>query len=342
MTISDTAAYLRVMRLACVLALTLLIAGAAAAASPRPSPISLGGMVESHGAPDLGSAPGRRGGELLRFLPRAQFQLGLLLQNRSKTPLEITAARVVAPPRSLIHQIGTHFHRWHVFKCPPGAFCPAHVFPLKGGAGRPRPFALAARRYVGVELDFALGSCKDIPGANPAALSRLRVTFRRPDGTTGRRVFSLGATSIILRMPKPADCKDPRSTLSIDGPQRYESSNYWTVPGSTGDVCTIRNGMLNFVSRKYQTEISRAYSDLHYEEVTFHLDRFKGPGAYGDGTVKLIAAKRTVWRSHTPVVQVTKATKREVIATIEAGRLPSGTTRGIPFHITGTMRCSVR
>ncbi len=232
MTISDLATYLRMMRFFCVFALSLLLVGVAGAASSKRAPLALGGMLESHGAVDLGSAPTT--GELLRFVPRAQFQLGLLLGNKSRGKLVVTDARVLEPRRTLIHQIGTRFHPWHVFKCPPGAMCPAHVFSLEGGPARPHPFALAARRYVGVELDFQLGSCAQIPAANPAPLSRLRVTFRRPDGRTGHRVLSLGGATLHLRMPKAYDCRDPHSSLSIDGPHGYESSNDWTVPGRQG------------------------------------------------------------------------------------------------------------
>lgn len=330
------------MRYVCVLALTLLLAGAAGAASSERAPLALEGMIESHGASDLGSAPGRAGGELLRFLPRSQFQLGLLLHNSSRKTFVITAARVIEPEGTLIHQIGTRFHPWHVFKCPPGAMCPAHVFPLKGGAADARPYSLAGRKYVGVELDFQLGSCSQIPHANPAPLSRLRVTFRRPDGTTGLRVFSLGPSSLHLRMPKLGDCSDPRSSLSVDGPQQYESSYYWTIPGSTGDVCTIRNGRFYFLSRRYQTHVSRTLSDKYFERVNLQVGHFKGRGSYSTTTVKLVAGKKVVFRKHGAVVNVTKATRREVIATIDAGRKPGNGTRGTPFRIYGTLRCSVR
>lgn len=323
------------MRHLAAIGLLALLAGASAASSAaraaRP-PLSLGGMVESAGAPDLGDAAGSSG-ELIRFIPHGRFELGLLLENRSGARLVITGAHVVEPRHTLIHQIGTRFHRWSPPKCPPGAFCPAYGFSLQAGASQPRPFAVARGKDVGIELDFRLGSCAEIASANPAPISRLRVTFRTSHGPTRERVLSMRVAELRLRTPKPGDCARPRSSLSINGPQRYESSQLWTIPGSTGDLCTIRNGNLDFVSRRYQTEISRPYAKSHWELITLHVERFKGAGAYR-GTVTLVAAGKTALRWRTRTVEVTKATRREVVATIQAGRLPAGAVRG-------TVRCSV-
>ena len=320
-------------------AVLLCVVATQAAATKTPAPWRFGGMVELGGAPVLGSRPG--GGEMLRFLPHAHFELGLLLHNRSRTRLVVTNVRVLEPRRTLIQQIGTRFHRWDPPTCPPGASCPAYGFGMRPHAYRPRPFTVAPGTDVGVELDFLLGSCAEIAGANPAPLSHVRVTFRRPDGTSKRGIFRLRNSSLHLRMPKREDCANPRSSLSVDGPQQYESGNDWTVPGSTGDVCTIRNGRLYFVSRRYQTHTSRPFRPSHYERVTLQVGHFRGTGIYPIATIRLVAAKEVVFRSHKPTVHVTKATAREVIATVEAGRLPSGTTRGIPFHISGTIRCRV-
>ncbi len=321
---------------ALALCLVAFDAASSSAQSHHPA-LALGGMVESGGAPDLGSAPG--GGELLRFIPRAAFALGVLVANKTHSRLVLTQARVLEPRRTLVHQLGAQFHRWNPPTCPPGAMCPAYVFPIRPGAKSPHPLAVAPGREAGLELDFRLGSCSEIAGANPAPIARVRVTFRKPDGSLHRQTLFLAGAELHMRMPKTNDCVDPRSTLSVDGPQQYESGNDWTIPGSTGDVCTIRNGRFYFLSRKYQTHISRPFRPSHYERVTLQM-HFRGTGTYRNhATVKLVVAKKTVFRSHTPVVDVTKATSREVIAKIEAGRLPSGTTRGIPFHISGTLRC---
>lgn len=329
------------MRVVCVVVLALLLAGGAADAhSARNGTLMLAGMLESRGDADLGSAPGN--GELLRFIPRDRFEIGVLLENRTGAGILVTGARVLESSRSLVRQIGTRFHRWNPPTCPPGASCPAYVFPLEGGPARPRPFAVARGKELGIELDFQLGSCAQIPKANPAPISRLRLTFRLPDGEARQRIVPLGSAELHLRMPEPNDCIDPRSSLSVDGPQQYESSNDWTIPGSTGDVCTISNGWFEFVSREYQTDISRPFRRGHYERVRLQVRRFDGTGTYRSlATVKLVAGHEVVFRSQNPVVRVTKANARQVVAKLDAGRLPSATTRGSPFRIYGTLRCRV-
>ena len=328
---------MRHLSIVALAALLLTVAVTPAAAKKSQAPLRFGGINELGGTPLLGSAPG--GGDLLRFLPHAHFGMGGILHNRSGMPLVITGARVLTPPRSLMHQIGTRFHRWTAWRCPPNvASCPLHGFPIDSHPYRlhPRPITVRPGKGVAVELNFVLGNCAQIRNANNAPLTRLRVTFRRPDGTVGHRTLSFGrASTIYLRTPKAGDCSNPRSSLSVNGPQQYASSQLWTIPGSTGDVCTIRNGALNFLSRKYQTHTSRAYNPNHYERITLHMDRFKGPGTYHRGTVKLVlAAKKVVFRSHHPNLEVTKVNAREVIATLQTGRRPS-------VAIRGTIRCRV-
>lgn len=325
------------MRFAGIVLFSLVLAGAAAAAHGAASPLQLSGMLESAGAPDLGSPPPGEEGELLRFIPLGQFEIGLLLQNKAAQPLVVVDARVLEPQRTLIHQIGTRFHRWHVFKCPPGALCPLHAFGMKPGPSHPHPFALGARKDVGVELDFRLGSCSQIAGASPAAISRLRVTFRAADGAVRNRTFPLGGAELHLRMPKPEDCAQPRSTLSVEGPQRYMTSYYWTEPGSTGDVCTIGGGTLSFASRVYQ-----AGNVLRPVRVDVSLAHFAGTGTYRRAIVSVRAGGRAVYVSRKGLVTVTKATSREIVGTVAAGHRPLPNVKGIPFQISGTMRCSVR
>lgn len=331
------------MRFIAVAVLSLVLAGAAGAASSRHGALALGGMLESHGAPDLGTAPGHEEGELLRFIPHGQFQIGLVLENKTPRRLVVTAARVLEPPRTLIRQIGTHFHPWRAFTCPPGAFCPLRSFRLTPGTARAEPFAVASGKEVGVELDFQLGSCAQIPLANPSPIAHLRVTYRTAGGGVRNRVFPLGGAELRLRMPRRGDCAQPRSTLSVDGPQRYESSSYWTVPGSAGDVCAIRNGSLSFESRPYQTRLSQPPPNRHSERILLRLARFKGTGAYDTGVVTVVAAAgKQIYRSRKAQVTVTKATRREVIAQVVAGREPGPNTKGIPFRVSGTVRCKLR
>jgi hypothetical protein len=192
-----------------------------------------------------------------------------------------------------------------------------------------------------VELDFRLGSCAQIRGANPAPISRLRISYRLPGGPIQHRVIPLGGAELHLRMPKPADCVGPHSSLGVDGPDPYPSSDYWTIPGSTGDVCTIRNGTLHFASREYQTDIPGPFKPGDFERITLEMP-FHGTGAYpSDATLRLVANRATVFRAHANV-RITKATAAEVIANIGAGHLPKSGVRGTPFHIEGTMRCRVK
>jgi len=157
-------------------------------------------MVESNGAPDLGTAPGN--GELIRFIPRARFAIGILLKNMSGKRLEITSARVVEPRRTLIHQIGTQFHVWNPPKCPPGAFCPAYGFPLRSHVAHPTPFVLGRGKRLGLELDFRLGSCAQVRSSSSAPISLLRVKFRAGDGARRERILWLRGGELHLRVPK--------------------------------------------------------------------------------------------------------------------------------------------
>lgn len=322
-----------------VAAVTLVLslvgaAGARGATRADGAPLALGDMVESFGGPALGSAPGS--GQLLRFLPNRRFAIGVLLENASRDRLEIVDARVLEPGRTLVHQIGTRFHPWNPPKCPPGAPCPAYGFPLHADAARPRPFAVAPGRDVGVELDFRLGPCGQIRSANPAPIARVRVIFRTPGGRGGETVLRLAGAELHLRMPKPEDCVQPHSALSVDGPQPFATSWDWTVPGSPGDVCTLRRGALAFRSRTYRFPNSPA------EWVELRLPGFAGRRSYRDGRLSLVAAGKPVFRSRRAFVEVTRATAREVVARIDAGRpLPPNGARRMPFQVSGTLRCRV-
>jgi hypothetical protein len=185
--------------IALVLSLTASTAGASATRSMR-TPLGIAAMVESNGAPDLGTAPGN--GELIRFIPRARFAVGILLKNMSGERLTITGARVIEPRRTLIHQIGTQFHVWDPPKCPPGAFCPAYGFPLHSQVAHPKPFVLKRGKRLGLELDFRLGSCAQVRGASSAPISLLRVRFRTAHGARRERLLWLRGGQLHLRVPK--------------------------------------------------------------------------------------------------------------------------------------------
>jgi hypothetical protein len=120
----------------------------------------------------------------------------------------------------------------------------------------------------------------------------------------------------------------------VNGPTRYESSSNWTIPGSTGDVCTIRYGSFDFISREYQIDMWKDYSYKYSERVALHLDHFHGPGAY-QGVMSVTTAGGKVWlQRRTRNIEVTKSTPHEIFAIVQAGRLPKGAVRG-------TMRCRI-
>jgi hypothetical protein len=304
----------------CMLAALLLGSGAAiATATNGRAPLQLGGMVEGGG--------GRAGDS--NYLPDAHFELGVLVRNTSGSRLVLINAQLVEPPRTLVHQIGSRFHRWNPPHCPPDvAGCLIPGFPMTARPKRPRPLALKAGRQAGVELDFRLGSCSEIPAANLAPLSRVRITVRRPDGTRRDLTLSLGSASIHVPVPNAADCRDPHSSLTVKGPQRYTSGDKRAIAGSTGDVCSVRNGRLYFASRKYRT------SGKSYERLTLQVGHYVigRTGTFRKTTLKLVSDQSTVLRVH-PVVHVTTGTNREVLASLRASHPP--------FLVSGTVRCRV-
>jgi hypothetical protein len=322
------------MRVLVVLALALFLTGAAAAGSARRttvSPLSLGSLSELSGAVALG---GSGDGQRLRFLPNRKFAAGILLQNASRAPVVVENAAVVEPARTLIHQTGARFHAWRFAKCPPGASCPAPTFRIGSGlAHHPRPFTLQRGGEVGVELDFRLGSCADVPGASSAPISRLRVTFRTAGGRQRQHVFAFGFDSLRLRMPKPEDCSFPRSTLFVNDPSHIGTSYYFTIPGSKGDVCSESGGGLVFRSRAMKND------DYVPERVEIRIPGFAGTGTYHGATAAAVVDGKTVF--HTPaVVTVTKATNGEVFAKVQADRLrPQAST--VPYRIYGWLRYRV-
>ena len=194
------------MRFLTALALALLVTGTAtASSSPRPTKhlVELGGGIESRGAPDMGETSG---GELIRFLPRGTFAIGLFLRNTAHGRIVIVGVRVVEPRHTLIHQIGTQFHRWHPFKCPDGSYCPAQGFGLQPRVFHPRPFSIGRGRELGLELDFRLGTCAHVATSSDAPISHAVVTFHRPGGPLLRTKLALGSGELHLRRPTSGRC----------------------------------------------------------------------------------------------------------------------------------------
>lgn len=259
----------------------------------------------------------------LRFLPNKNFAAGVVLQNNSRAPVVLTGADVVEPPLTLIHQIGVRFHAFRYSGCSGGGSCPAATFDIGVGKVRwPRPFTVAPGKQVGVELDFRLGSCADVPGANPATISQLRVSFREERGSTPQHVLALGYDALRLRMPRPKDCAFPRSTLFVNDPNHIGTSYYFTIPGSTSDVCTRTRGALVFRSRAMKN------NDSVPERIEIIMPSFEGSGAYHHAIAAVVVGGKTVVESPA-LVDVTKAASHEVFAKVNAHR------------IRGWMRCRI-
>jgi hypothetical protein len=181
---------------------------------------------------------------------------------------------VLEPKRTLIHQTGVRFHSLTAPSCPTGAYCPMDLeFRIGSGiAHHSRPFTLEPGKLLGVELDFRLGSCADVPSASSAPISQLRVTYRTTGSATQQHVFALGADSLRLRMPKPEDCASPRSTLWVNYPSHIGTSYLFTIPGSKGDVCTRAGGGLVFRSRAMRN------NDSVPERVEIRIPASREPG----------------------------------------------------------------
>lgn len=319
------------MRGLVAIALALLLVGSASAGPARRragSPLSLGTLSEASGA-----AATTIGGQRVRFLPHAKFSFGFVLQNDSHAPVVLTEAEVVEPPRTLIHQVGARFHPFATGACSGGGPCPAPTFPIGWSRNmHPHPFTVGPRKLVGVELDFRLGSCAEVPGASSAPISRLTVAFRKADGSVRQHTFALGGDAFRLRMPKPADCTFPRSTLWVNDPSHIGTSYYFTLPGSKGDVCTRTGGALAFRSRAYLNDDRRA------ERIEIRVPGFSGTKTYRHAIARIVGEGRIMFH-HQAVVAVTKATSREVFARVRADKLRTQAT--VPYRIHGWMRCRV-
>jgi hypothetical protein len=316
----------------------LVVVGAAGCSSGAPSgpPLVLTGAVGVGGYPALGGGPE---GVTLRFIDRGRFGVGLALRNRSRRSVTILDARVLEPPRTLIHQVGTRLVSWN----PPP--CPSRVrgcilrdfFRPSYGAVRPLPVTAAPGKQVGAQLNFRLGSCRAVPLASPAAPRFLLVDYRYGQGALRRQTLPLGSARLRLRMPQPGDCAHrPHSKISVDG--SYGTSSDWTVPGSDGDSCRrTPTGALRFRSRLYQ------FPRRPTVRVAIRLPRFRGRGTYYRAQVHVVVSTGgrgwTVLRAEGSLVTVTHAGR-----TTFGGRFRARLTDrlGAPFRAYGAWRCTTR
>jgi hypothetical protein len=265
----------------------------------------------------------------LHYVPRESFSFGFAVANDSSDRIVITAAHVVVPKHTLIHQIRARLARWKPPSC--DGMCAPYDVPRN--AYRGAPFTAKPRWVVAVMFDMRLGRCSEIPGASSTPITRFRIGYRTPDGKAHAAVLSLGRTALRLLMPKPEDCAQPRSDLKVQGPDRLFTSSYNTRPGSTGDLCTIAGGSLSFESRLYLL--------YRRERVFVEIPHFAGVGAYTNAIATLVARKQTVFRTDTAKVHVTTSNGRVVYAHVFAGHYAHHGEKSVPFKIAGEMRCRV-
>ena len=185
------------MRILIATAAVLCLAACAAGQPHRvAAPFGKEALLGSTGVPDVGSAPG--GGELVRFIPRASFGIGIVLRNTSDQAVVVTGVRVVEPRGTAVHQIGTILQLWTPPACPPGTMCPFHGFGLRPFGATPRPVEIGAGQQLAVALGFRLGSCAAGHAVSRAAPSRAIVAFHVPGGKPQQQAFLLGTARLRL------------------------------------------------------------------------------------------------------------------------------------------------
>jgi hypothetical protein len=296
----------------------------------------MGDAVAVGGWPALGGGPQ---GTVIRFIERTPLGVGVVLHNRSRRSVTVVDVRALDPPRTLVHQIGTRLVSWNPPSCPPRVMgCIASTFfRASYGAVRPLPVTAAPRKDVGVQLNFRLGSCRDVPLASPAAAQAVVVDYRFGRGRLRHETLSLRSARLRLRMPQPGDCaRRPHSHIAVDG--EFATSSDWTAPGSDGDSCRrTPAGGLRFRSRLYLRGGGPAV------RVGIRIPRLRGRGTYYSAQVHVVVGIGlhgwTVFRAERGLVTVTHTG-----ATTFGGRFRARVTgrHGVPFRAYGAWRCTTR
>jgi hypothetical protein len=298
--------------------------------------------VEAGGWPVLESSPA---GLTLRFISGTSFGVGIIVRNRSRERVTIVDARALEPPQSLIHQVGTHLQEWNPPPCSGRHSCPGIGFLRRPfSAARPAPVTLGAGTATGVQLNFRLGGCNEVPLASASSTQEVEVSYRYGSGTLRQETLPLGSARLRLRMPTTKDCLlRPHSHISLDGP--FATSSDWTIPGSSGDTCTRAAGALVFRSRLFQRP------NKPMIRVAIQFPRFKGLGLYrtltGPAPTRspaqvLVTAGIgihgwTTFRSQTSVVDAARATRTTLRGRFHATVI--GPHRQ-PFRVYGAWRCT--
>jgi len=311
-------------------------------------------------APCCGSQ--RYPGLMLRFIDRGRFGYGLLFRNGSQRRLTVVDVRVVEPKLSLIHQIGT---RLLAFKRDRPS-CGGRGCQLDDrlslrrpyGAVRAVPVAIAPGEDLRAQINFELGSCRELRGASAAPTERIVVAYHYDGNPLMRQTLPLGSAQLRMRMPSIDVCASrPTSQISISSPYAATSSD--AVPPDNTAICRrLRGGLLQCSGADRCTR-TRAGGLLFRSgfyltrdrigvRVFIELPRFHGRGRYGTasrstrtlGSASVfgrLSTNRPRFASETSFVAVTQATATTIGGRVRAFVVDQRNRR---FHVTGLWRCT--
>jgi hypothetical protein len=288
------------------------------------APFARVSFTEAGGWSVMASSPS---GVTLRFVPDTAFGIGIVLRNRTATPITLLDVEAFSAPNGLVQQVGTVLAPWNPPRCPGTHSCPGVGF-LRApyAAARPSVVAVAARGEAAVQLNFRLRGCDAVPFAVAGAPDRIDITYRVGGSALASQELSLGGAKLNLRMPSRRDCLPrPKSTIAVDGP--YATGSGWTMPTSSGDNCRrTGSGALVFASRVYLAP------QKPMVRILIRLPRFRGTGLYRSlpkPAPALGAARVTAvvgigihgWQhfhSSTAIVSVRKETAKTIVGRFHA------------------------
>jgi hypothetical protein len=248
---------------------------------------STGPLLTSDSVAGSGAALGSMGpaGVTIRFIDRGRFSVGVLLRNGSNKTVTVINAQTPEPPRSLVHQVGTRLAPFA--PCAGDRFC--SLLPSGADAARLRPVTLAPGAEVGVQLNYQLGACKDVPLGSLATAHLLDVRYEYRHGSSRQQTIPLGRGRLFLQKPAGVECVPrPYSHIGLVG-SFTTSPGHKPVPGSDGDTCTkSATGKLLFRSRLFTDR-----SGIQFR-VEIALPHFVGRGVYATSRTRARRGLATV------------------------------------------------
>jgi len=187
------------MRYLAAAALAILLAGCGGARSrPLSAPFVKAPFVQQEGMALDAKSSGHGVG--VYFIPTAKIGIGIVLRNRSDSPVVVTNVRAVEPRDTVIEQIGTHLLSFQLPSCSTGISCAGAGFGLNPFAGTaPRPVSVDAGKEVAVALGFRVSGCPARPVRRTAAPSAVAVTFHVRGKPPKQQTLPLGYARLLLR-----------------------------------------------------------------------------------------------------------------------------------------------